>query len=174
LPAWSARLQRLFTFAATSAVNADPQAPRFRKHAGRWCGLMKEKQMVVYKSFAAALVAIASTLGAGAAHAGGHVSWSIGINTPIVGTVVTNAPVYYEPAPVYYQPAPVYYQPAPVYAPAPVYVSTPVYRAAPQVAYYPRYGAHYRPVPVAYPRYYRGGHPHHHARWETRGEWRRD
>ena len=121
------------------------------------------------KSVASALVAIASTLGAGAAHAGGHVSWSIGISTPVVGTVVTNAPGYYEPAPVY--------APVPVYAPAPpFYVSgpVPVYRAAPRVAYYPRHDAYYRPVPVAYPPYHRGGWHHHHPHGDGRGEWRRD
>lgn len=88
------------------------------------------------KSAVMALVACASTLGAGAAHAGG-VSWSIGINAPVYG------PAY----PVY--------APAPVYAP--VYAPVPVYEAAPPVAYYPRYG--YYGAPVVYARY-GYGHPY--------------
>lgn len=100
------------------------------------------------KSAFLALATTAATLAAGSAHAGG-VSWSIGINTPIVGTVISNAPVYgvaYGPV---YAPEPYYDEPAPVYAPV------PVYRAAPPVAYYPR-ETYYRPVPVVYPRYYPG------------------
>ena len=82
-----------------------------------------------------ALLTTAATLGAGSAHAGG-VSWSIGINTPIVGTVVSNAPVY-----------------VPSYGP--MYAPVPVYRVAPSAGYYPR-PIYYRPVPVVYPRYYPG------------------
>lgn len=96
------------------------------------------------KSFVLALVTAAAALGATSAHAGG-VSWSIGINTPVIGTVISNAPVYYEPA---YAPA---YAPAPVYAP--VYAPAPVYRAVPRVAYYPP-ALVYAPVPVVYPRFY--------------------
>ncbi len=98
-----------------------------------------------------AALALTTLVGTSAAHAG-DVHWSVGINLPAVGTVVSNAPVYqgyparvrYEPAPVYYQPAPVYYQPAPVYyAPPPVvvhrpvvvYQPAPVYYAQPRVSY---------------------------------------
>ena len=111
------------------------------------------------KPLATALIAAAAVLGAGAAHAG-QVSWSVGINVPVVGAVVSNAP---------------YYAPVPVYMPAPpVYVAAPVYRVAPPVAYYyPRYGAYYRPVPIAYPRYYPGHHHHGQPQWNDRG-WRHD
>lgn len=101
-----------------------------------------------------ALITTAATLGAGSAHAGG-VAWSIGINTPIVGTVISNAPVYARGyAPVYAA--------EPVYESAPVYAPVPVYRAEPRTDYYPA-PIYYRPAPVVYPRYYPG--------WRH-GEWR--
>ncbi|HEX6362942.1 MAG TPA: hypothetical protein VFZ93_08295 [Albitalea sp.] len=102
-----------------------------------------------------ALAAAGCALGTGAAHAG-NVYWSVGINLPPVGTVVSNAPPpVYAPAPVYV-PAPVVVAPPPpvyvvpprvVYRPAPVYVPAPVV---------------YRPVPVV-------AYPHRH---KHRGEWR--
>ena len=104
------------------------------------------------KSVAIALITAASTLGAGAAHAGGHVSWSIGINTPV------------------YAPAPVYVSQPPVYVSAPV----PVYQEEPQVAYYPPRAVYYQPAPVVvYRPYYRGWHHRHHPHWDDRG-WGRD
>ena len=119
----------------------------------------------MYKSIAAALVATAATLGAGAAHAG-NVSWSIGIATPLVGTVISNARVY-APVPVYvsgsaYDPEPVYVQGPPVYLSAPV----PVYRSPAPGVYYPRNSAYYRPEPWLYAREYeeRGWGRHWHRR----------
>ena len=111
------------------------------------------------KLIAMALAATGCALATGAAQAG-NVYWSVGINLPPVGTVVSNVPVYSEPAPVYYQ-EPVYY-PAPVYVPAP----RVIYRPAPVVYAPPVY---YGPAPVVYragyyPQYY---HHHHHD-----GEWR--
>lgn len=79
-----------------------------------------------------ALVAAATVFAAGAAKASSNVYWSIGINAPPIGTVISNGPVYGS-APGYYEPAPVYYEPAPVYYPPPV-----VYRPAPRVYYSPR------------------------------------
>ena len=94
------------------------------------------------------VAAVLAGLGAaGAAQAGGGVSWSVTVggggyypgpaDSPppqLVGQpMYAPAPVYVQPAPVYvqppavvyaprYVPAPVYYQPAPVYVqPAPVY-----------------------------------------------------
>lgn len=72
-------------------------------------------------AFAAALIALGTA--ASSAHAG-DVHWSVGINLPQVGTVISNEPVYHAPRPVYGHPAPVVvYQPAPavVYRPVPVY-----------------------------------------------------
>jgi hypothetical protein len=101
------------------------------------------------KSIVIALAALGGTIGAGTAHAG--VSWSVGVNVPLVGAVVGNAPVY-RPyyAPAYGAPA---YAPAPAYAAAPVYVPAPVY--APASAYYPAPVAYYPPyryygAPVVY------------------------
>ena len=75
----------------------------------------------------AAMVASAALLGANAAQAGTH--WSIGINLPPAGIVVSDGGRYYEPAPAYYAPPPV------VYAP-PRYVERDVYYApAPRVIY---------------------------------------
>lgn len=108
------------------------------------------------KSIMLALAAAGTLLCSANANAGGHVSWSVGINAPAVGAVVSSGPVYgypaygypvYESYPTY---APVYVQPAPVYyGPAPAYYGPP--------AYYYRHRHHgYRPVVVApYPRHWR-------------------
>jgi hypothetical protein len=73
------------------------------------------------RSFVLAAAAAATVLAAGAAHAGGRVDWSIGINVPPIAAVVS-APAYY-PARAYYSPAPypveTYYPSRVVYAPRP-------------------------------------------------------
>lgn len=129
------------------------------------------------KSFVLAVVTAFGALAATSAHAGVH--WSIGINVPVVGAVVSGGPAY---GPGYYEPgyaepdyaAPVYYDPgyARAYAPPPVYVP------APRARYYPPQVI-YRPVPVAYPRYYtneppRWRHDNGRARWEERYRDERD
>lgn len=86
-------------------------------------------------AFAAALIAL-GTAAAGSAHAG-DVHWSVGINLPQVGTVISNVPVYHAPRPVYGYPAPVV-----------------VYEPAPQVVYQPVPQVVYQPEPVYAPRYY--------------------
>ena len=103
------------------------------------------------KQFAIALAGAACALATAAAHAG-NVYWSIGINAPPIGTVISNGPVY-APAPVYVAPPPVVYEPAPVY-----YVPPPrvVYRPVPVVVA-PR--VVYRPVPAVV---YGTGYYHHH------------
>lgn len=131
------------------------------------------------KSLVLAAVTAAGALGAPSANAG--VSWSIQLNTPVVGTVISGAPGYYERG--YYEPG--YYEPGyyesgysqgygRVYAPAPVYVPAPVYRVPP-VAYYPPRVV-YQPVPVGYSRYYPNRHPNYrtgrvndHGRWDGHG-----
>jgi hypothetical protein len=101
------------------------------------CALNLENHMA--RKLILALASTVALMAAGTAHAGG-VSWSVGINLPGIGTVISNAPVYV-PAPVvvYQEPAPVVYQrPAPVYAPAPVIYQQPapvVYET--QRVYYP-------------------------------------
>jgi hypothetical protein len=87
------------------------------------------------KPLIAALATAATMLAAGAAHAGGNVNWSVGIELPNVATVISNFPVPPLPRVV------VQHQPAVVYAPAPVY-----YEPAPRVVY--------RPVPVVVQRGY--------------------
>ena len=109
-----------------------------------------------------ALAAAATLLGAGAAQAGG-VSWSIGISTPFVGTVISNGPGY-GPAygPVY---APAY---APVYAPPPVvYAPEPIYYAPAPVVYRPLPVPYFRPrvflpppLPLIYARHHPGWRPY--------------
>jgi hypothetical protein len=99
------------------------------------------------KILAVALVA-GSTLAANAAHAGGNVYWSIGVNTVPLGGVISNAPGYYSPAPVYAYPPPALYVPAPQ-----VYYPPLVVYEAPQVVYQ-------RPMPV--------------YRWGERRFWDRD
>jgi hypothetical protein len=102
------------------------------------------------RSILAATVATAALLGATAAHAGTH--WSIGINVPLPGVVVSNGGYYAEPAPVYYAPPP----PPVVYVPAPRYYPRDVYYAPPP------------PPRVVYETAYRS------PRWDDRGHWRRD
>ena len=113
------------------------------------------------KSVVLALAAAGTLLAAGAAQAA-NVSWSLGINLPVPGLVITGGPVYQEPG-RYYQNAPV-----PVYAPEPVY-----YQRQPQWRH-----RHYRPAPVIevpryQPRYQPGwqpvAYPHHH---DERRDWR--
>ena len=111
--------------------------------------------------------ALCAGLCAGSAQAA-TVSWSVGINAPGIGTVISNLPAY--PVQVYV-PAPVY-APVPVYVPVPVYqpvyrsaydpVYRPAYAARPAQVAYPRRGGGYRPVPVVYWR----GHDKH--GWEPR------
>jgi hypothetical protein len=118
------------------------------------------------------LASTAALMCAGAAHAGG-VNWSVGINLPGVGTVISNAPIYV-PAPVvvYQEPAPVVYQrPAPVYAPAPVIYPQPqVAYQPPQLMGYPVPRV-FAPVPqqVVYerpvPQWVQYGHDRDGARW---------
>ena len=72
----------------------------------------------IHKRYAFVLAA-ACALGASAAQAA-NVQWSIGINAPPIGTVISNGPVY---GPAYgpdYGPA--------YYGPPPVYVAPPYYR----------------------------------------------
>jgi hypothetical protein len=129
----------------------------------------------MFKPLVLALVTAAGMLVGGAADAGGHVSWSVGINVPVVGAVISNAPVYYGRAyePVY---EPVY-APQPVYLPQPVYVpAPPVYRVPPPVVYYPAPVAsrYYQPVPVVYgygyADDYKRGWKREHRHWQERGE----
>jgi hypothetical protein len=109
------------------------------------------------KSIMLALAAAGTLACSASANAGGHVSWSVGVNVPAVGVAVSNGPAYgypvyesypvYAPAPVYVQPAPVYYQAAPVYyGPPAYYYRHHRYGYRPQVAVYP---------PAPYPRHWR-------------------
>jgi hypothetical protein len=109
--------------------------------------------------------ALAGLLAAGAAQAGGHVSWSVTVGSggyypgPMYSPApqVVGSPMYM-PAPVYYQPAPVYVQPPVVYAPRYV-VPAPVY---------------YQPAPVYVEGGWRGGHGRGHGRGHghhRRGGW---
>jgi len=111
------------------------------------------------KVIVAAVLATAG-LCTGVAHAG-NVSWSIGINTPVIGTVLSNGPVY--AAPVYATPV---YVEAPRLVPMPVYVPAygPGYAVGPGPATYPR--GSYRPFPVVYAG---GGHG-----YEWQRHWHRD
>jgi|GEM_PF-4219501 len=119
------------------------------------------------KSLVLAAVTGAGALGATSADAG--VAWSVNVNRPVIGTVVSGGPSYYGRAnygPAHYGPA--YYGPGyDAQRHVGAYRPVPVYRVAPPVAYYPA-PAYYRPVPVGYPRYYPGWR-HGHGRWEGNG-----
>ena len=109
-----------------------------------------------FRPFVAAAIVGAATLASGAAHAGGHVNFSLGVNVPMVA-----------PAPVYVQPAPVYVQPQPVYVPNP-YAQPQVIYTQPQVVYPPAVAYYGQPAVVIGAGYYGGGgggHRHHHRHW---------
>ena len=71
-------------------------------------------RITIFKSLAAATLALGTLAAATTAHARDDVQFSITLGTP--GAYVQPAPVYAHPRPVYVQPAPVYVQPQPVYA----------------------------------------------------------
>jgi hypothetical protein len=109
------------------------------------------------KKLLMAVLSVVATLGAGAAHAD-KVYWSVGVNAPSVGTVISNAPHLHLPAP------PAIYLPPP---PRVVYEEPERYYRAPppRVVYQP---------PVVYAeRGYRHHHHHHHdhhrSDWDDRG-----
>ena len=103
------------------------------------------------KKIAVAMVAAGGLLIAAApAHAGGHVSLSLGVGLPVAGYG------YAPPAPAYYGPPPVVYAPPQV-----VYESAPYYNPG----YYPR--GYYAPRVVYRP--YRGDR----GGWHGHGDWRR-
>lgn len=90
------------------------------------------------RSLAAAAVAVAALVAAGAAQAGrsADVFWSVGVSSPGVQLGVSNAqpmliqqPAYIESYPVYVQPRPVYFAPSPVVyvRPAPIFYGPPQY-----------------------------------------------
>jgi hypothetical protein len=146
------------------------------------------------KSIILALAVAGTLLGAGAAQAA-DVRWSVGINLPVPGLVITGGPVYRQYSPYseysgyseYREPARVY-APVPIYAPAPVYYQPePVYVQPEPVYYYPRqsqWHRHHQPVPViAAPPYQPGwqsvAYPRYHderreERREDHREWRHD
>jgi hypothetical protein len=105
----------------------------------------------------ASLAAGAVLLAAGAAHAGGNVQWSVGVNLPNVATVISNFPVPVLPQVVVHAPPRVvYYEPAPV-----------VVRPAPRVVYQPQVVVVGRPVPVVYGPHWRHGDQ---RRWDRDGD----
>jgi len=102
------------------------------------------------KSLVLALATGVAALGATSAQA--HVFWSVGVNVPVVGAVVSDAPVY---GPAY----------ASGYVGAPVVVSAPV---GVYPAYYPR-PYFYRPA--VYPHYFAPGFRPGYGHWDGR-RWR--
>ena len=101
-----------------------------------------------FRPLLAAAIVGAATLASGAAHAGGHVNFSVGLNVPV-----------YAAAPVYVQPAPVYVQPQPVYVPSP-YAQPQVVYTQPPVVYPPAVTYYSQPAVVIGAGFY-GGHRHH-------------
>jgi hypothetical protein len=136
------------------------------------------------RTLALVSLALAGSLAAGAARAGTHVQWSIGINAPLapgvaIGTVFSNGPGYYaqplyvEPAPVVYAPVPVYVAPPPIYLPArPVVYAPHRAYAQPRPVYLTRPG-YGRPVPVVGHGWDRGGHGAHGGWHGAHGGWHR-
>lgn len=119
------------------------------------------------KSVVFAAVMVAGALSVGTANAG--VSWSVDVNAPGVGAVVSGGPGYRGPSYGHHR------------GYGPVYAPVPAYRVAPPVAYYPP-PVYYRPAPVVYPRAYPAypvyqaypvypgwRHGHRHGDWHGRG-----
>lgn len=115
------------------------------------------------RSIVFATIAAGATLFGAAAHAGSH--WSIGINVPVPGLVVSNDGYYAEPAPVYYAPvpAPRYVAPEVNYEAPRVYVPPRVVYSSEQPAYEVQYGA--EP--------YRAWNGDRDSRWEQHREFER-
>ncbi|GAC1530398.1 MAG: hypothetical protein NVS2B4_09260 [Ramlibacter sp.] len=129
---------------------------------------LREKVMLMRFSIVPAAVFGAAVLvSAGAAHANGGVSWSVGVNTVNVGNVrpLYAAPVYVQPAPVYVQPAPVYAQP---FYPQTIYTVPQVVYTQPQVVYPAGAVAYYGQPVYAAPIVVRPGYGHHrgHRYWD--------
>ncbi len=95
------------------------------------------------RSLVLAAVTTIGALVATSANAG--VSWSVNVNTPIVGTVISGGPGYYGGG----------YGDGYGDGYGRVYAPAPVYRVRPPVAYYPP-AVVYGPALVVYPRYYPG------------------
>ena len=107
-----------------------------------------------FRPFLAAAIVGAATLASGAAQAGGHVNFSVGVNVPM-----------YAAPPVYVQPAPVYVQPQAVYVPN-VYAQPQVVYTQPPVVYPPAVTYYSQPAVVIGAGYYGGGYyGHHHRHW---------
>jgi len=96
------------------------------------------------------LGAAALVLAAGAVQAG-NVSWSVGIQAPVVGAMITSGPVVYGPAPVVY-----------THPPLITYQPVPVYYGQPQPVYGHRHGSYRQPVRVV-------RHGHHGSGWKAQG-----
>jgi hypothetical protein len=109
----------------------------------------QEISAMPFRPFVAAAIVGAATLASGAAHAGGHVNFSVGVNVPMYA------------APVYVQPQPVYVQPQTVYVPN-VYAQPQVVYTQPQVVYPPAVTYYSQPAVVIGAGYYVGGGHHHH------------
>lgn len=108
------------------------------------------------RSFFVAAIAAGTSLFGAAAHAGTH--WSVGINLPVPGFVVSNGGYYDE------SPAPVYYAPVPT----PRYVARDVYYEAPRAYAPPR--VVYSTPEVVYREPYRDWQGHWESRWERHRE----
>lgn len=104
------------------------------------------KPSICARLVGAAVLATVALGVASAAHASGHVYFSVGVQ---------GAPVYVEPAPVYVQPQPVYVQPRRLYVQSPAYVVAPA-----EV-----YG---RPCPPAYDSAYDEERAWRRAEWHRR------
>jgi hypothetical protein len=110
------------------------------------------------RTLATLAIAGAALLGATAAQA--ETRWSIGINLPAAGVVVSNGGRYVEAAPVYYAPAPRYVEREVYYVPPPRVVYETTYRERRWDRRDDR----------------RWGHDHHdrHERWDDRRDYQRD
>jgi len=132
------------------------------------------------RTFVLVSLALAGTLAAGAARAGSHVQWSIGINAPLapgvaIGTVFSNGPGWY-PQPVYVEPAPLYVAPPPIYLPArPVFYAPHRAYAQPRPVYLtrPGYGHAVPVVGHGWDRGARDGHGWDRGPRDGRGDWHR-
>lgn len=139
---------------------------------------MNVRQFFHRATQAKALAAIALLGVAGMAHAGGNVSWSVGVNAPIipgpghVNAVVSGGPgYYYPPQPVYVQPRVVVPRPYYGYGVQPVVYQAPPPRFRPMPGWAGRWHRHGRAE--AYANGYRQGYERGYDRGNDQGDDRR-
>lgn len=139
-------------------VNGGVQSPLLEGTRSAARSIIRSHAM--FRPLIAVIATGAALLCATAVHAGGT-HWSVGINVPVGGVVVSNGGYYVQ------EPAPVYYPVPARYAPRSYYEAPATYYEVPRAVYVPPPVVYAEPEPVYAVPYvgWRGGNEHH---WEHR------